>query len=192
MTPPPERDFSALARKAGALRGAPAPLVPAEDPAEPAAVEPAQERSAAHRPRPAPPPVRRRVGRPAGDRDAYGRGLPAELAARMRTAAIAAGLPYGDWLMDALDRTWERQEEVYPPLPTRRPELPPARRTPRRSVPGGRVSINFRLTAAEAAAIAARQNELGVTSDSEFVTTVVALGLGDQLAAAVSTGSGSP
>jgi len=84
---------------------------------------------------------------------------------------------YGDYLMAALNRVWDRLEEVYAPLPQVRPELPPPRRTPRQQVPGGRQTVNFRLTDEQTEALAARQRDLQVESRSEFVTTIIELDL---------------
>lgn len=110
-------------------------------------------------------------------RDSCGIGLPVPLVPKMTAASRKARLPYGDWLMSALDRQWEALEQVYPPLPARRPELPPLRRPPRRTVQGGRQTVNFRLTAADLRALDARCAQLQVESRSEFVTTIVELEL---------------
>jgi hypothetical protein len=68
--------------------------------------------------------------------------------------------------------------QVYPPLPKVRPELPPPRRPPRRTVPGGRQVVNFRLGDREEAALESRREQLQVESMSEFVTTIIELDLG--------------
>lgn len=104
--------------------------------------------------------------------------MPAPLVARMATAAEQARQSYGDYLLAALNRVWDQLPEVYPPLPKVRPELPPPRRTPRGALPGGRQTVNFRLTSEGWKAIDDRQKELQVESRSEFVTTVVELDLG--------------
>jgi hypothetical protein len=127
------------------------------------------------KPEPEPAPV----GRPPTGRDTRGIGLPGPLADRLRDHCEAEGIPYGEFLMEALDRQWDALEKVYPPLERRRPELPAPRRIPRRTVPGGRRPVNFRLTPEQLSAVDDRKDALGVASRSEFVTKVIELDLGD-------------
>lgn len=156
---------------------APAPA-PAPEP-EPAATDPEPEpEPAPTRERPRSRATRSAGGRPPTGRQSKGFGLPVPLVPRVEAAARAARQPYGDYLMAALNRVWDRLPEVYPPLPKVRPELPPPRRPPRRSVPGGRQAVNFRLDEAQTEAIADRQKALLVESRSEFVTTIIELDLG--------------
>lgn len=151
------------------LRGSSAPQPPRTAP-EPRAPEP--------EPKPARTRASRTAGRPSTGRDPKGVGLPAPLADRMAKAAAKARQSYGDFLLAALNRVWDKLEQEYPPLPKVRPELPPPRRTPRGQVPGGRQTVNFRLTPDGWDAIKARQDQLQVESRSEFVTTVIELDLG--------------
>jgi hypothetical protein len=95
----------------------------------------------------------------------------------MATAADQAGQSYGDWLMAALNDVYDQLANVYPPMPTYRPELPPPRRPPRRRVEGGRQAVNFRLTPEQISALDTLQTELAVESRSEFVSEIVRLGL---------------
>lgn len=184
MTSPPEkRDFSALGRKASGLRtGAPPPSAapaPAPHPEPEPQPEERQPESLVSRPEPSPEPSapRRRPGRPASGRKSREAGIPADLHDKMADAADRAGIPYGDWLMATFNDVYDKLEEVYPPLPTYRPELPPPRRPPRQIVWGGRRSTNFRLTPEQLDAIVKRQDELQVESRSEFMTAIVELGL---------------
>lgn len=110
-------------------------------------------------------------------RESKGIGLPARVADALAEDAERRNLSYGDWLMWALDATWDHHPEVWPPLPTYREGIPPARRTPRRRVEGGRVVVNFRLTPDQTAVLDTRAAELAVSSRSEFVTEVARLAL---------------
>ena len=171
------------------LRRSPRPPAPPDDveqappPAAPAVSGPKTEHHGAPRQRRTRPagaatPSTRPVGRPATGRVSVSIGLPVPLVEPMAAAAEQARQSYGDWLMAALNDVWDRLDDVYPPLPKVRPELPPPRRTPRAVVPGGRQTVNFRLTAEQVAAVDARQQQLQVESRSEFVTTIVELALG--------------
>lgn len=177
MTPKDDL-IAAMAAPAGSL-ALPKLRQPREEkPAEPApAPEPEPVREA-----PRPPRQRKAspkpVGRPATGRITKGIGINAPLIDPMKANAAEAKQTLGEWLMAALDRQWDALEEVYPPLPKRRPELPPAYREPRREVPGGRISQNFRLTLDQLAALDARKDALSVESRSEFVSAVVGLDLG--------------
>lgn len=170
-TPDAQQALAAMATPVRRLPARPAPVV-APVPEPPAAAEP---------PDPAPTkrraPAKKAPGRPATGRRSRDAGLPIPLVEPMDAAAHQAGQSRGDWLMQALNDTWDEQETAYPPLPVMRPELPPARRPPRQTVPGGRAPVNFRLTDEQLAAIETRQKALHVESRSEFITTVVELGL---------------
>lgn len=88
-----------------------------------------------------------------------------------------------DWVLDAFDQHDQALEEVYPPLPQRRSGLPPKRR-PRRRGGETRKPLQLRLDEEELAALDRRREQLQVESRSEFVTTVIELGLGRTPAAA--------
>ena len=162
-------------------RPAAAPAVEPESVEETAPEQGTAPRARRERPKPAPEtetePVR--GGRPATGNETRGIGLPGPLADRVRDRADAEQLPLGEYLVAALDRQWDALDKVYPPLPERRPELPPARRVPRRRVPGGRQAVNFRLSPEQTAAIDVRQKQLGVASRSEFVTALLQLDLAE-------------
>ncbi len=172
MTPPQQRDFTALSRKASRLRAAPveADSVTPPEPAE------ADQRRPGPTEREADESSPRRVGRPSSGRQSKGIGLPGDLVEQMMTVAEKAGLSYGDWLIAVFNDVYDALAQEYPPLPQYRPEIPPPRRPPRRRV-SRRQAVNFRLTPAQLAAIDKRQNELAVESRSEFVTTIVQLGI---------------
>lgn len=152
--------------------------------AEPAPVEPPPRRRASAQrqaparqrpPSPAPePPVDDRAGKPtvivylAGERKA----------AVLRDAA-AAGLSVTDWVLDALDRWWERLPDMFA-QPTRRQSPLPARARNRAQPAGeGTTTLQLRVTEDERRLIDERAAELSVASRSAFLARVITAEIGD-------------
>jgi hypothetical protein len=190
-----ERNVSSLVSRRAAALPSPPPLptppAAAERPVEqPSAAEhPAAPATTTTRPRPAPrtTPKRPRAaggrGRAAADRaDDQTRPvtvyLPAELAGRVRDAALDERLSLGEWLLDAYDRLFDRLDDVYAPQEeARRPSGLPARRRPRRRTVASGTQLQFALTGQELAVLDEHRDRVGVDSRSEWFTTIAEMAL---------------
>lgn len=105
--------------------------------------------------------------------------LPGGLFSELRDAMRSAADTYTDWVLDTFDHVYEQLGDVYTPTPGRKSPLPPRRRTQRRRV-NTPTPMQLRLVEDELAALDQCQSELGVRSRSEFITTLVELGLGKE------------
>ena len=102
--------------------------------------------------------------------------LPGELLDELRAAKRSPAETYTDWVLDAFDEHYDRLEEVYVQLPPRRSPLPPKRRLRRRGI-NTPTPVQLRFEEDELAPLEERRNQLQVESRSEFITTIIELGL---------------